>query len=62
MGNLSDFQRLLNKHIEETSSSDTEYKLTENDKKTLLAIVRNTLKIFLEKREIPEVISDVPAL
>jgi len=33
MGNLSDFQRLLNKHIEETSSSDTEYKLTENDKK-----------------------------
>ena len=46
MGNLSDFQRLLNKHIEETSSSDTEYKLTENDKKTLLAIVRNTLKIF----------------
>ena len=62
MGNLSDFQRLLNKHIEETSSSDTEYELTDNDKKTLLIIVRNTLETFLNTREIPEVVCDKPVL
>jgi AmmeMemoRadiSam system protein A len=62
MGTLNDFQRLLNKHIEQTSSLDTEYKLTDNDKKILLTIVRNTLETYLEKREIPEVVSDEPSM
>ncbi|NIP38862.1 MAG: AmmeMemoRadiSam system protein A [Candidatus Dadabacteria bacterium] len=41
---------------------DSDPRLTEDDKKTLTKIARNTLKSFLETNEIPEVISDRPSL
>jgi AmmeMemoRadiSam system protein A len=62
MGNYSEFQRLLDKHIDETSSLDRENILTDSDRKVLLSIVRNTLKTYLQTSEIPEVVSDQPAL
>lgn len=62
MGNTSEFQKLLNEHLMQTAGVDTEKQLSDNDKSILLKIARNTLKTFLETREIPEVVSDQASL
>lgn len=56
------FQEQLEKHLEETKGRYIDFNLSNNDKKTLLTIARNTLISYLDKREIPEVITDEPAL
>ena len=60
MGNKSEFQKILEKHLQSPDVHKTV--LSKSQQSILISIARNSIKNYLESNKIPEVIYDDPSL